>query len=213
MVTDIPVRVASTVPFRHFATGLYHSCASDSDGLGSCWGYNTDGSLGLGTADSLTGSSSTPRRINSSAYLTALAVGDAHTCALTSAGEALCWGAGADGQRGDSTAGWARNDPTFAATTTRFTRIAAGASSTCALESGTGAAWCWGENSNGQLGDGTTFDRLAPTKVLGGLSFTSLSMLGGSGGSDNFAPGPICAGGAGRMYCWGLLPQPLTFEE
>ena len=95
-------------------------------------------------------------------------------------------------------------------TVLRFTQVAAAGSSTCALEAGSGAAWCWGENSSGQLGDGTTFDRLTPAAVLGGLTFRRLVM-----GTDAWYGGTAttCGSSADRFYCWGLLPQPLTFEE
>jgi alpha-tubulin suppressor-like RCC1 family protein len=69
----------------------------------------------------------------------------------------------------------------------------------CACASGSltsnhaGAAYCWGSNSNGQLGDGTTTQRTSPTLVAGGLGFVALS----AGASHT------CGVTALGTYCWG----------
>ncbi|NDG98588.1 MAG: hypothetical protein EBY11_11715, partial [Proteobacteria bacterium] len=76
----------------------------------------------------------------------------------------------------------------------QFTSLALGHYHTCGLVAG-GAAYCWGYNGLGQLGDGTTQDRAAPVAVSGGLTFTSLG-LGGSGWTCGLT-------GEGRAYCWG----------
>ena len=208
--SDTLIRVSSPVPFTTFAVGTTHSCASDRDGVGWCWGYNGSGALGRGALDSLNNFGPVPKPINSTAFIRRWALGASHTCALTGAGEALCWGAGRSGQRGDSTTGSSRNDPTYVRTALRFTRIAAGGDASCALESGTGKAWCWGENSSGQLGDGTSSDRLAPALVLGGLSFLNVVMRSNPGYGE---PSYTCGASADGIYCWGLLPEPLTFGE
>ena len=209
-VSAVPVRVGIPGSIQNFALGPYHGCASDGDGIGWCWGYNNNGALGRGTTDSLTSWGPIPEPINSTAYLRKWALGRAHSCALTSSGSAICWGQGDRGQRGDSTTGNARNDPTFVATSRVFTQIASAADATCALEAGTGAAWCWGANSGGRLGDGTVLDRLAPAPVLGGLRFTRLQM-GSTGGYG--ATTTACGSTRDGIYCWGPLPEPLTFEE
>ena len=58
-----------------------------------------------------------------------------------------------------------------------------------------GVARCWGYNREGELGDGTTTDRLVPTAVAGGIEFASLAM------SDWSTCGLTAAG---KAYCWGL---------
>ena len=75
----------------------------------------------------------------------------------------------------------------------RFKAISVGAAHACALTA-EGAAYCWGKNTNGQLGDSTDTDRPEPTAVSGGLHFKSIS-AGGThtcGISTDHIP-----------YCWG----------
>ncbi|HVX88717.1 MAG TPA: hypothetical protein VG940_07310, partial [Gemmatimonadales bacterium] len=132
--SSTPVRVSSAARFQEMGLGPYHTCASGSDGMGYCWGSNNDGSLGGGTADSLVGARLVPHAINSAAFIRRWALGREHTCALTGSGQALCWGRGDAGQRGDSTTVPVRNEPTYVATTLRFGRIAAAANATCARQ-------------------------------------------------------------------------------
>ena len=64
---------------------------------------------------------------------------------------------------------------------------------TCAL-TGDGDALCWGRNTYGQLGDGSTADRVTPVLVLGGINFATL-----------YSSGAHTCGttSTGRSYCWG----------
>jgi hypothetical protein len=72
--------------------------------------------------------------------------------------------------------------------------VSSGASHVCAVTD-RGAAYCWGNDSAGKLGDGTTTDRLVPTPVTGGLKFTD---IGASGGDHTCA---LTTDGV--TYCWG----------
>src|SRR3989454_4426516 len=87
----------------------------------------------------------------------------------------------------------ARGSPlTFTATATSGVTVDAGGFHSCALKAG--QAFCWG-NNRGQLGDGTTTDRLVPPPVAGGLTFVALSA------GDGARSGPTPTGAA---YCWGF---------
>ena len=70
---------------------------------------------------------------------------------------------------------------------------ARGYNHTCGVTT-SGDAYCWGKNSFGQLGDGTTTDRLTPTPVIGGLTFPAIS----AGGNHTCGVTP-----SGDAYCWG----------
>ena len=72
--------------------------------------------------------------------------------------------------------------------------MSAGRLQTCALTSG-GQAYCWGSNSNGELGTGDSVTIQIPRPVTGGLSFTSL----------NVGQGSSCGIANGAAYCWGSL--------
>ena len=74
-----------------------------------------------------------------------------------------------------------------------FAAVSAGYLYTCGLTTA-GVAYCWGFNSIGQLGDGTTTDRASPVLVGGGLSFAAVST--GSGHNCGLTT-------VGAVYCWG----------
>ena len=74
-----------------------------------------------------------------------------------------------------------------------FVSLALGLDHTCGLQT-SGTAWCWGANSEGQLGDGTTTPRIMPVQVQGGLQFTSI---------DAGYYHTCGRTGDGAMWCWG----------
>lgn len=123
-----------------------------------------------------------------------LSVGGIHTCGTTAAGIAYCWGWNSRGQLGDGTSGTERWRPVRVVGGVRFAVVSAGDRYTCGLTAA-GAAYCWGLNGWGQLGDGTTVERSTPVLVAGGLRFTAIS--------TGFRH--TCAVTAERVaYCWGL---------
>jgi alpha-tubulin suppressor-like RCC1 family protein len=191
-----PTPVVGGLTFASISAGYDHTCGLTSGGAAYCWGFNIDGELGDGT----TTGHLTPTPVAGGLTFTSLAVGIEHSCGLTSGGAAYCWGYNIDGEVGDGTSGTARLTPTPVAGGLTFTSLALGWFHTCGLTSG-GAAYCWGDNHNGQLGDGTsgTF-RLTPTPVAGGLTFTSLAL-----GLDTCG---LTSGGA--AYCWGNTTIGLT---
>ena len=144
-------------------TGGAHTCARRTDGTVACWGRNAEGQLGDGTNDA----SLVPVVVADLSGATALTAGANHTCALLADGTARCWGDGARGQLGwGSTA--PRNRPAVVSGLGDIVTIAAGDRHTCARTTGTGnvatpgPVFCWGDNSAGQLGDGTRETRLTP---------------------------------------------------
>ena len=130
--------------------------------------------------------------------------GLAHTCALIADGTARCWGLNSNGQLGDGTT-TQRLSPVVVKNSTNtgpltgITQIVAGGTHTCARLSD-GTARCWGRNANGQLGDGTTTQRLLPVVVknpAGSGSLTNVSEL-------SLAVVYSCARiGDGTARCWG----------
>ena len=96
-----------------------------------------------------------------------LAPGFAHTLALKSDGMVWAWGNNSVGQLGDGTDGHenSRTTPAQVLGLTEVVDLSAGAAFSVALRSD-GTVWTWGNNSGGQLGDGTTTNRSIPAQVL-----------------------------------------------
>ena len=65
-----------------------------------------------------------------------------------------------------------------AAAFTGFSQVAAGVEFTCAMKTD-GTVWCWGVNTNGQLGDGTTTNRTRPVQVVGISDATQIVAFSG----------------------------------
>ena len=142
----------------------------------------TPGLYNLSVAGAATaGNRSTPLvlTVTSSAggLATALAVGGFHACALVRDGAAYCWGNNNFGQLGNGTISAGSSTPGAAAGALRFSAIAAGGEGhTCAVIT-SGAAYCWGGNYYGTLGNGSSeASSPTPVAVSGGLSFSSLAL-------------------------------------
>src|SRR3989454_4429496 len=114
---------------------------------------------------------------SASVRFTAVSVGRHHTCGLTPAGSAYCWGDNSRGQLGDETT-TARSSPVLVVGRVSYAAVSAGNSHTCGITAA-GTAYCWGLNVQGQLGDGTTESRRRPVPVAGGNRYVA----GGAGGS------------------------------
>ena len=117
-----------------------------------------------------------------------------HSCALTAVGAAWCWGENTFGALGNRS----RKDsavPVAVSGRRTFIQLVAGGfiGHTCGLVA-SGAGYCWGENGVGQVGDGTTVDRSAPSAVRGGLTFTSV---------DAGFRHSCARASSGTVYCWG----------
>lgn len=117
-----------------------------------------------------------------------------HACGLTTAGAAYCWGDNSRGQLGDGSTQQRSDTPVPVAGGLTFATLGAGFAYTCGVTTGS-AAYCWGSNDYGQLGDGSHFARATPTAVAGGLSFVSI------GAGTVHTCGVVGSGGA---YCWGF---------
>ncbi|WP_298007635.1 MULTISPECIES: hypothetical protein [Anaerolinea] len=173
------------------AVGYSHTCGLTDSGGVLCWGNNEYGQLGNGMNEDR----ATPVAVSGlSGGVTAITAGYSHTCALTDSGGVLCWGNNEYGQLGDGTTLGRLTPVGVSGLSSGVIAIAAGGYHTCALKN-SGGVVCWGDNWNGQLGDGTKEDRLTPVAVSGL-----------SGGVTAIAAGysHSCAQkNSGGVVCWG----------
>lgn len=159
------------------AAGMRHALALTADGTVWAWGENSAGEVGDGT----TARRTTPYHIPTLMNVVAIAAGFSDSFALKSDGTMWAWGSNGAGQLGDGT------------TTNRLTPIQVpGLSGVGAIATGEGFAlalvtngasvgtvWAWGSNAYGQLGDGTTTNRLTPEPLPTATNVTAIFANGG----------------------------------
>jgi alpha-tubulin suppressor-like RCC1 family protein len=189
-----PVLVSGIADATAVSAGWVHTCAIVTGGAVKCWGDNSVGQLGDGT----TTQANTPVLVSGITGATAISAGFDHTCAITNHDKVTCWGRNDVGQLGDGTNVDSSTPVILASSATdpiaNAISLNAGNRYTCVVISG-GAAACWGANSSGQLGNGSTNDATVPTWVAGDDNYSSISA-----GLDH-----TCAVSATTAtVCWGL---------
>lgn len=155
-----PTAVAGGLSFVEVSPGEHHTCALTAAGAAYCWGGNGNGALGDGT----TISRSTPVAVTGGRTFAVVSAGGEFTCGITAQGAAYCWGYNQYGNLGDGTTMNIRPAPVAVAGGLAFATISAGTNHACGLTSA-GAAYCWGRNVYGALGDGTTTSSTIPVRV------------------------------------------------
>ncbi len=187
----VPVRLPGGLSLKSLAVGSTHICGIETEGAVDCWVINPVGH-----------SYSSPAALAGGVTFATISLDAAESslyCGLTLSGVAYCWGSNRHGELGngagrDETT--IRNDsdvPVPVSGELTFKLLTVGYGFACGLTTGD-AAYCWGLNDHGQLGNGTSNNTNVPVRVSGGLSFVSLSS-----GRD-FACGLVTTGG---VYCWG----------
>lgn len=160
-----PVASGITSGATFVEAGSQHTCAV-ADGILYCWGENFSGQVGDGS----TMDRPAPTRVETGAgAVMAVAAGDTHTCAINTSGDVSCWGDNPDGRLGDGTTTSRLQPVTLSGISAAAIAGGGGGNGTFGMTCATptrGGVSCWGQNSNGQLGDGSMVPRLVPTSVL-----------------------------------------------
>jgi alpha-tubulin suppressor-like RCC1 family protein len=174
------------------ALGLHHTCARKPDRTVKCWGDDSRGQLGAGTASN-GGVFATPQVVSAVTDAIAIASGQNHTCVVRASGKVSCWGDNQDGQLGNGQTNTRSPSPVDVTGVTDARAVACGASFSCALRASGGVA-CWGNGLGGQLGNGSK-----QMKPLAGAVSNLADAVAISAGESH-----ACAVKAGgTLVCWG----------
>ena len=193
---------APSNPFTDVDLGLDHACAIGEDGHSWCWGYDNRGQIGTGGSTPATcdGSRCTrPTEMNvliegSVPRWNDISAGEEVTCAIRASDSSLwCWGSNADGRMGASDTVSSSDEPVLI-DPSAHTEVDNEERSGCAIRMTDSSLWCWGENSRGQVGQGSTgADVYGPTQVPYGTTWDQVSV------GDEF----VLAVSEGWFWGWG----------
>jgi alpha-tubulin suppressor-like RCC1 family protein len=184
---------ANLTGVKEVSSAIYHTCSLINDGIVKCWGSTALGQLGYG----ITENTNNPTTISGLTGATQVSAGGAHTCSLIFGGTVKCWGYIIYSEQPGQRANLISHIPTTVSGLTGATQVSAGGAHTCSLISG-GTVKCWGNNYQGQLGDGTKAYKTTPVTVSGLTGVTQVST--GSGHSCALISG-------GTVKCWGYNSQ------
>jgi alpha-tubulin suppressor-like RCC1 family protein len=197
---QMPVPIASAAPAGSLTAGADHTCALDAQGVAYCWGLNEDGRLGtVPTTTGCRGSASPsvcePTPIVGFTFVQ-LSAGTRQTCGVTATHKGYCWGMigvlSSFGQASCQTSPCSFS-PAPVAGGLSFSSISAGTSQACGVTTD-GDVYCWGNNPQGQLGDGTRNSSSVPVRVVSRVKFSAVTL--GSGFTCALST-------TGGIYCWG----------
>lgn len=185
-VIELPAEVIA------ITAGGNHSCALTKERQVKCWGSNFTGELGDGS----TANSTRPVAVgNLTDAVSMIAAGGSHTCAAFQAGGIQCWGNNSSGQLGNQATLFIQATPVWVANFNETIQsLAAGFQSTCGVTYA-GRLYCWGANTDGQLGNGTFADASQP-KIVTGLPTTVAVVATGSSHTCALLQNQ-------QIHCWG----------
>lgn len=165
-MTSGPMPPVPLTNARKVVAGSFRTCALLDDATVSCWGKNDKGQLGDGTKTD----SPYALPVKGLANVADFVVGNQHSCALLADGTVRCWGDNTAGQLGDGTTVESL-EPVVVKGLSNVKELVSNidASDTCAVRTD-GTVWCWGDNSSGQIGNGTLVDVPEPVEVKDLLS-------------------------------------------
>jgi alpha-tubulin suppressor-like RCC1 family protein len=199
----IPIAVAGGRSWRQVSPGgglSPHTCGVTTSNEPFCWGDNEFGKLGTGDEDiPRPARTMTPLQVDGGRWFRQVDTGENFSCGVTTSYRIFCWGNGRNGQLGDGKQFLRFWPKVPVASSLSFERVSTGGSHVCA-ETTNNRVYCWGVNTDGELGDGTNTRRLVPVAVAGGHFFDQVSA-----GLTYYPNGGHTCGktSTGAAYCWG----------
>jgi len=201
--TSIPIAISSAISYKNKqflrsevvdnAQTVDLGVALLANDYALSWGKNNEGGIGDGTTTnrsspvSVLGGRKISQVITSNVYNGTLSV---FKSALDFDGYAWSWGSNSSGQLGDGTTN-DRSSPVSVISECQFVTISTGDTAMISALDLSGCAWSWGNNSYGQLGDGTTTNRSSPVSVLGDMNFVAIR-------------GTVAVDINNKVWSWGL---------
>jgi alpha-tubulin suppressor-like RCC1 family protein len=156
-----PEQVGADTDWKTVAASDQFTLAVKNDGTLWAWGDNGHGQLGQG---SVGGTALSPEQVGTDTNWSTVAARGNHVLALKTDGTLWAWGDNSDGALGDGTSGSDQSSPEQIGTGTTWSAIAPGTGHTIALQDD-GTLWAWGDNTYGELGDGTTVSHDSPEQI------------------------------------------------
>lgn len=196
-----PVKVSNLTDVVQISGGCTHTCALKRDGTVWCWGEGLSGRLGNGD----TSDRDIPTQVANITDVSFVAAGRGTSCAIRYNGEGYCWGRGVEGNLGNGANTDSSIPVPIANITDGWVKIDISNNlreQSCGITR-TGLAYCWGEETNGSLGNGATGSSNVPSLVLNTT---------GTGTPNHFTDwmdisttyeNACGITGSGMMYCWG----------
>ena len=205
------VGTSAALTFSQLAAGWRTTCGVTTDNRAFCWGQDILGEVGNGTevpehCSDVPDCITRPVAVVGGLNFRNVSTGRTLSCGVTIYSRAYCWGQNGVGELGigDKTAPGIciLNDGSETTCSSRPLAVSGGllfraVSTSFVFACGVTTddrAYCWGWNTEGELGDGTTTQRSKPVAVAGGLRFAQVSV------GESHACGLTTAG---AVYCWG----------
>lgn len=197
---ELVTKPSGVASWLQFSFGSQTVCAIANNYRIFCWGPDSQGQLGDGPDQTSTVSTPTAIQMNRIDSWSKVCTGITHSCGIDSNGIAYCWGNDGSGRLGNGSIGGSSTVPSRVVTpsgVTSWSEVSCGNQHTCGIAN-TGDAYCWGRDTEEQLGDGTgAASQQTPvlvTKPSGVSSWTHIQagILYSCGIGDN-----------DQAYCWG----------
>ena len=190
--SDVPIQIGTDTDWATISTGNYHTLALKKNGALWAWGINAQGELGDGSNN---GSIVyTPEHIGTATNWIKIAAGYSHSLGITADGKLWAWGENNEGELGDGTTVDGTSGPEQIGTATNWVAISGGNTHSLGITAD-GKLWAWGQNNEGELGDGTNTDTLRPEQIATAANWKEI--VAGSETSFGLT-------GAGISWSWGV---------